>query len=158
MDSSAHGNPGDRLVLENDLQFKNLAEMTSYYEHRLRLDPNDAQAHGRLGFIKNALGKRAEAVEHLRRAIELDPKDDEPHLHLGMIWLGQKQYAQAQSEFETALRLNPNAYLAHGNLGLLHMRQGRLREAEMHLRAALGAFNANDITSRRRISDACSRR
>jgi hypothetical protein len=143
-------NRGDRTVLENDFQFKHLAEMTSYYEYRLRLDAKDARAHCRLGFAKGALGRRDEAIDHFQSAIGLDPKDDEPHLHLGMIWLDQQRYAQAQSEFETALRLNPNSYLAHGNLGLLHMNQGHLLSAEEHLRATL-RLNPNDLTAQENL-------
>ena len=127
----------ERSALENGIQLKTLAEMTTYYEHRLRLDPNDAKARVRLGFAQSSLGKRAAAIEQFERAIELDPRDDEAHLHLGLIWLNQARYAQAQSEFETALRLNPNNYLAHGNLGLLHMNQGHWQAAETHLRSAL---------------------
>src|SRR5205823_13163270 len=42
----------DRVTLERDFQLKALAEMTSYYEYRLRLDPGDERAHSRLGFTK----------------------------------------------------------------------------------------------------------
>jgi len=102
---------------------------------------------GRLGFAKSSLGKRDEAVEHLRRAIELDPRFDEPHLHLGIIWLNQERYPQAQSEFETVERLNPSSYLAQGFLGLVHMNQGHLQAAEAHLRTAL-RLNPNDAVAR----------
>jgi len=150
----------DLGLLERDFQLKTLAEFTTCYEHRLRLDPKDAKAHCRLGFAKSSLGKRDEAVEHFRRAIELDPSDDEPHLHLGIVWLNQQRYEAAQSEFETALGLNPNNYLAHGHLALLFMNQGRLDAAEGQLRAAL-RLNPNDAVAQenlKRVMDASARK
>ncbi len=150
----------DLGLLERDFQLKTLAEFTTCYEHRLRLDPKDAEAHSRLGFAKSSLGKRDEAVEHFRRAIELDPSDDEPHLHLGIVWLNQQRYEAAQSEFETALGLNPNNYLAHGHLALLFMNQGRLDAAEGQLRAAL-RLNPNDAVAQenlKRVMDASARK
>ena len=98
----------------------------------------------------SSLGKRDQAIEHLRRALELDSRFDEPHLHLGIIWLDQKRYAQAQTEFETVERLNPSSYLAHGYLGLVHMNQGHLQAAEAHLRTAL-RLNPNDAVARENL-------
>src|SRR6185369_13854559 len=94
--------PRDRTVLERDFQLKTLAEMTSYYEHRLQLDPNDARAYCRLGFVNSSLDRQQEAIGRFRRAIELDPRDDEAHVYLGIVWLKQERYPEAQTEFETA--------------------------------------------------------
>ena len=149
----------DRVALERDFQRKTLAEMTGYYEHRLRLDPKDARAYSRLGFVKSSLGKPQEAIECLHRAIELDPREEDAHLYLGIVWLNQERYPAAQTEFETALRINPANYLAHGHLGLLHMNQGHLEAAEVHLRAAL-RLNPNDSTAQenlRRVLEAKAR-
>jgi hypothetical protein len=142
--------PKDRVTLEKDFQLKALAEITSYYEYRLRLDPKDGKAHCHLGFAKASLGKREEAIEHFRRAIELDSHDDESHLHLGIIWLDQERYEQAKSEFETAERLNPSNYVIQGYLGLLHMNQGNLQAAEAHLRTAL-QLNPNDAVAQENL-------
>src|SRR5262249_23116857 len=140
----------DRATLEKSFQLKALAEITSYYEHRLKFDPNDAKAHCRLGFAKSSLGKREEAIDQFQRAIELDPRDDEPHLHLGIVWFDQERNAQAESEFLATVRLNPNNYLAHGFLGLLHMNQGHMQEAESHLRTAL-RLNPNDAVAQENL-------
>ena len=142
--------PQERLALEKHFQSKTLAEMANYYEYRLRLDPKDAKAHCRLGFVNSSFGKRDEAIRHFQRAIELDPSDDEPHLHLGIVWLNQERYEQARPEFEAALRLNPNSYLAHGHLGLLLMNQGQLQAAEDHLQAAL-RLNPNDLVAQENL-------
>jgi len=142
--------PRDRVALEKDFQAKTLAEITSYYQFKLQLDPKDAIAHCRLGFAKSSLGKRDEAIGHFRRAIELDPRYDEPHLHLGILWFDQERLPQAQSEFETVERLNPNNYLAQGFLGLLLMNQGHLQDAEIHLRTAL-RLNPNDAVAQENL-------
>jgi tetratricopeptide (TPR) repeat protein len=143
-------NRRDLAVLKNDFQLKTYAEMTRYYEHRLRLDSKDARAYCRLGVVNYSLGKGAEAAQLFQRAIELDPRDDESHLFLGMTWLDQKRNEAAKSEFETTLRLNPNNYLAHGSLGLLYMSQGELAAAETHLQSAL-RLNPNDMTAQENL-------
>jgi tetratricopeptide (TPR) repeat protein len=143
-------NARDRTVLEADFQRKTLSEIASYSEYQLRLDPENAKAHSRLGFAKSSLGKPGEALEHLRRAIELDPRDEEPHLYLGMVWFDQRDLAKAQLEFEAAARLNPDSYLTQGYLGLVHMNQGHLQVAEAHLRTAL-RLNPNDAVARENL-------
>jgi tetratricopeptide (TPR) repeat protein len=133
----------DRAAFEADFKRKTLSEIVIYYEHRLKLDQNDAKAHCRLGFAQSSLGKRPEAVEHFRKAIQLDPRYEEPHLHLGMIYYGQGNRPEAAAEFQTAHQLNPRNYLACGYLGLVQMELGQLDAAEASLRTALH-LNPND--------------
>jgi tetratricopeptide (TPR) repeat protein len=39
----------------------------------IRMNPNNATAHGNIGFILSSIGKSAEAIPYLERALELNP-------------------------------------------------------------------------------------
>ena len=116
---------------------KALREIIAYQEHRLRLDPLDAHAHGRLGVAKLHLGDSKAGTAHLRDAIRLDPADDYTHFNLGIVHQEQKDATGAEREFAEAVRLNPMNAEAHGSLGIALGERGDLAGAERHLREAL---------------------
>ncbi len=63
-----------------------LDSATTFFENRLRLQPEDAQAHyflGRISFAKNELDA---AEKHLLHAIRLEPGDSRFHTWLGTVY------------------------------------------------------------------------
>jgi tetratricopeptide (TPR) repeat protein len=142
----------DLPIMEKALFVKVQKKSMAYNEYRLRLNPNDAEAHARLGEGLFSMDKKAEAADHFRAAIEFDPNYDVPHYYLGLIHRTQNQLGQARQEFETVLRLNPQNSKAHGNLGFIFASLGNVEEAESHLRAAL-ELNPNDTLVSKTLAD-----
>jgi len=124
-------------ILAEAYSAKTRAAFVQYDEYQLRIDPNNAQVHTELGFIRFFEGKPEEAIQHLRKATLLEPQNDNPHYKLGLVLRDQKRLAEAEQEFETALKLNPGNCDAHGNLAVIFAEQGKLQLAEEHLRTAL---------------------
>ena len=140
-------NPGDLEALREAYAPKALREIVTYQEYRLRLDPDDAHAHGRLGVAKLHLGDFTAGAAQLRTAIRLDPADDYAHFNLGIVHQEQKDAAAAEREFAEAVRLNPKNAQAHGSLGIALGERGDLAGAERHLREAL-RLAPDDSTAR----------
>jgi tetratricopeptide (TPR) repeat protein len=131
---------------------KSRADVINYYEFVLQHDPNDVQAHTKLGFIRFLQGNSDEGIAHLRKAIALDPQADMPHYKLGLVFRNQNRFAEAKAEFEAALKLNPRNCDAHANVGVIYAAEGNLQLAEEHLRAAVN-INPNDPNARALLSE-----
>jgi hypothetical protein len=137
---------GMKLLVDADAA-KSRVDLIKYYEYQLQVDPNNADVHTKLGFIRFLQGDANEGIRHLRQAIALAPQNDTAHYKLGLIYRYQKRSADAKAEFEMAIRLNPGNYDAHGNLGIIYAEEGNLTLAEQHLRSALN-INPNDPVAR----------
>jgi Tfp pilus assembly protein PilF len=122
----------------------------SYYQHRMKLDPGDAEAHARFGRAVAAAGMLDLGMKHLREAIRLKSDYDAAHFDLGMVFLHQKQFAEAYDRFQTVVRLNPDDAQAYGCLGIVCLQTGRFDEAETNLKRAL-AMNPQDQFAQRNL-------
>lgn len=130
-------NPADLEALRAAYVPKVLGETITYHEYRLRLDPNDAYAHRRLGEAKFVMGDLVAAAAHLNSAVRLDPKDDTAQLNLGLLYQEQKNIPAAEQALTEAIRLNPANGRAHGSLGIILGERGDLKGAALHLREAV---------------------
>lgn len=109
-------------------------------EARLRVDPNDAEAHTRLGSILLDFGSLTEAWKHLCAATNSDPMLDEAHYYLGLFHRKKNEVTAARKEFQRAVQLNPDSYKAYGNLGFIAELQGHWAEAEKQFRRVLQIY------------------
>ena len=110
------------------------------YNRALELNPNNAEAHLRLGFLMyNARKMYKEGMEHYYEALKANPSDPRIHHDLGMALLHQRQFDQAIKHLSEALRLMPNGLDKqynpvgmHYNLALAFSYVGRSEEAITH--------------------------
>jgi tetratricopeptide (TPR) repeat protein len=130
-------NEADWKILANDYANYFLGVSQDFYRFRIGLNPDDGDAHKRLGRILGFRGKYDEATGHLTQAIRLDPKADEPHFDLGNIYLQQNRITDAYEEFRTVARMNPNDSEAFGSLGLIAYRSGKTQIAKAFFERAL---------------------
>ena len=137
-------NAPDFAILSRDYRVKMVKQNITYYEYRLRLDPNDAKAICRLGQQLLVLGQRAEALVKFRRAVELDGNDDEGHYFLGLVLRMNQDLPGAQAEFTDAIRMNPENAKAHGNLALVLLSLNQPQEAVPHFEEAI-RLNPEDV-------------
>jgi tetratricopeptide (TPR) repeat protein len=111
------------------------------YKEALRINPNNVQAHLKMGFLLcNIKGNVEEGMAHLTRALELDPDNPFAHHDLGMALLPQKKFDQAVRHLSEALRRMPegvdkqyNAVDMHHNLGLALFYCRKFGQSVVHL-------------------------
>jgi tetratricopeptide (TPR) repeat protein len=125
-------------------------------EKMLAIQPRSALAHGELGSVLSRIGKRQEAVEHLRVVAEYDPADA-----FGLTKLAEMAYQDGRTDEAAALcakahAINPAAPLNHHTWGLVLLKQVRWREAEEKFRQAL-AGDPTNVGSNDRLSEALRR-
>ena len=88
------------------------AEAVLAFMEAVRLDPNLAEAHFRLGLGYESLGKREEAEAEYKKAVETYKKyfdehedDAEAHYALGQTYANLGQYSEAIREYRVATKL-----------------------------------------------------
>ena len=144
-------NAEDRSVLAKDY-FEYFVQVSmDYYRFRLRLNPDDGEAHMKLGRALASQGLRNEGIIHLLSAVRINPKDDKAHYELGYNYIVQDRLVEAYEEFQTVVKLNPDDYQAFGNLGLICLTQGRLADAGVYLETAL-RLNPDDPIARKNLA------
>ncbi len=117
------------------------------YRKALELNPNNVEAHQRLGFLLyHVKNMRNEGLAHSREAIRLYPEDVRAHCDLGMALFNEGEFDQAITHLSQALRLMPgqsdlepvyNPVDVHCILGLALLSTRQLKEATDHLSYAL---------------------
>lgn len=108
------------------------------FREAIRLDPELAEAHFRLGLSYDALGQEKEAEDAYKKAVEAFKKyldsegnaeDAEAHYNLGQTYAGLHIYGEAVREYRHAVRLKPDDPAIHYDLGLALMRLAHYDEA-----------------------------
>jgi TolB-like protein/DNA-binding winged helix-turn-helix (wHTH) protein len=92
--------------------FWNWKEAEQDYRRALSLNPNDADAHWRLGFLLDAFGRMDEGWSEAQLAQQLDPRQD----HLEPALDNRREYDQIIQHETTMLQSDPDNALLHGGL------------------------------------------
>jgi Flp pilus assembly protein TadD len=103
------------------------AESVLAFQEAVRLDPNLAEAHFRLGLGYESLGKREEAESEFKKAIAAYKKyleehhdDIEAHYDLGQTYAGLGQYSEAIREYREAAKLKEDDPDIYYDLGVAY--------------------------------------
>ncbi|MBA2524310.1 MAG: tetratricopeptide repeat protein [Pyrinomonadaceae bacterium] len=135
------GDSEARVYLEKGREFYGNdedAQAAEAFQSALKLDPELAEAHFRLGLTYDALGQEQEAEEAYKKAVETYKKylnfngnndDVEAHYNLGQSYAGLHLYSEAVREYRQATRLKPDDAAIHYDLGLALMRLAQYDEA-----------------------------
>ena len=123
-------------------------------------DPNNAEAHLRLGMAYAALERKPEADESYKKAIELykkrvqsDPKDADAFFNLGEAHSFLHQDEEAARNYRQATRLKPDDEEAFYQLGISETRLAHYPEALTALKKAL-ELNPDDYRATDAIENA----
>ncbi len=116
------------------------------YEKALKLNPANAEAHLRLGFLLyNVKGMHAKGMAHLSQALRLNPNDPRVHYDLGMALLHQRKLDVAVRHLSEALRRVPsgidkqyNPVDMRTNLARALLMTGKTKDAAALLAQAAG--------------------
>src|SRR5262245_59215506 len=97
------------------------------FQEAVKLDPDLAEAHFRLGLGYEALQKREESEKEYKKAVEAYKKyladhedDSEAHYDLGQTYAGLGQYSDAIREYRLATKLKENDPDIYYDLGVAH--------------------------------------
>jgi tetratricopeptide (TPR) repeat protein len=132
---------GDELMDHRKYQ-----QAVDTFREAIRLDPDNAKAHSRLGAalavmhdIHETIGKSdlakddyATAVLEEQTAMKLNPKYGQPHIILGQIYANQQKLQDAIAEFKQALAIK-STFTANLDLGIAYLSAGDIDNA-------IGAF------------------
>jgi tetratricopeptide (TPR) repeat protein len=115
------------------------------YREALRHNPDNVEAHLKLGFLLyHVKKKREEGMVHSLRALRLNPGDGAAHYEVGMAFLHQRAFEKAALHLSEAVRLMPRGrgiqykpadMRLHLARALLF--QGKVGQATAHLQAAV---------------------
>lgn len=107
------------------------------FRELIRLLPDFAEAHARLGLLLDQEGMPTEAEHHYRRSIALNPDQGKTHLNLGVLLANRKRFEEAEDHYRMALDLIPDSAAAWSNLGVLQACRKEEKKAELSYRMAL---------------------
>ena len=126
------------------------------YEEILRLDPDFAQAHSKLGIICLQLNEIDEAKKHFRKALVIDPNLSAALYNLGAIAARAGDLSTAEDYFRKLEEGSPDSVQAVFNLGMVFLNQYKYDDAKVYLDKAhkLSPTNTNIIYNRGKVNAA----
>ena len=112
------------------------SEAAEAFQQAVKLDPDLAEAHFRLGLAYDALNKQQEAESEYRKAVEGykkyladNPKDAEGYYNLGQAYAGLHLYSEAVREYRQATKLKTDDADIYYDLGTALMKLAQYTEA-----------------------------
>ncbi len=131
---------GDVNFLEQGnalLQAGELDGAEKYYQEAIVFNPEDTQAHNRLGdvFFERQLFSAAEVA--YRRALQINPNFVDANINLGLTLVEQERFDEAEICYRKVIAYEPTHALAYFNLAVCLAAQGRHEEAETNYLLAL---------------------
>jgi tetratricopeptide (TPR) repeat protein/mono/diheme cytochrome c family protein len=127
----------DLTLLQLDYAVKWSEIRLAGLRHALRLNPDNAIDHFKMGVALAERGSIDEAVRHYTRALEIDSRLAEAHSNLGNVWRRRGELDAAIAHYRRALKAKPELAAAHYNLGVTLGAQRKVDEAVRHYRSAL---------------------
>lgn len=118
-------------------QQKRYSEALPVLERARQLDP---LAEPSLGLTLFQIGRKEEALEHLRRAVHIRPDEASILNLLAISLIDSGKTAEAEKVLLQAIRIKPDYLLAHMNYGRLLVDAGRLEEADREYQTAIRIY------------------
>jgi cytochrome c-type biogenesis protein CcmH/NrfG len=113
-------------------------ELETALRHILRLDPENPQAHLRLGYALQETSSRCgESIHHFQKAIEAQLPGVDAHLGLAACYAAARRFDAAASVLREADRREPGNPVVAANLGVVLSDSGRPADGIPHLQRAL---------------------
>lgn len=105
----------------------------------IRLDPECAEAHLRLGWVLLHRAKNLDAGAAFQSALRINPDSASAHEGLGLVLFNEGRHASAEAEYRQAIRLAPENAIASSRLAESLYAQNRYIDAEIAARDAIRA-------------------
>lgn len=104
-------------------------EALTLYQGGLRIDPDNALFHSRIGILFRRQGRLSEAVTASQQAARLDPRNSVYLFNLGNALGDSNRFDEAVTAYRGAVQLRPGYAVAHYALGRMLAKQDRPDEA-----------------------------
>jgi tetratricopeptide (TPR) repeat protein len=131
------------LMIASWIQIGYWRNSITLFEHVLKINPNNAVAHVKLGEVYANKGFPHEAIRHYNETLRIDPDNASVHNNLGLIMAEQGMTDKAIDHYYEALRINPGLEGVHLNMGAALMAKGLINKAIGHFNEEL-KLNPND--------------
>jgi tetratricopeptide (TPR) repeat protein len=99
------------------------------YQNAIRIKPEDAIAHNKLGIVFASLDIYSFAIREHTEAIKLKPDYQEAFYNLGIAYMKSDKIEKAAETFGEAIRLKPDDAKSYNNLAVAFFKSGKLKEA-----------------------------
>jgi eukaryotic-like serine/threonine-protein kinase len=119
----------------------------------LQIDPDSAEAHAALGFVRHYDWRWEEAEREFRRAIELNPNYPLPRVWYAQMLSSRGRFDEALREAYIGRELDPFSLIMNTNVGWMLDLAGRHEEAVAHLTRTL-ELDPDYPQVHKRLSDA----
>ena len=119
----------------------------------LQIDPNSAEAHTALGFVRHYEWQWRDAEQELTRAIELNPNYALAHVYYANLLMSLRRSDESLREILAAKDLDPFSLDVNANLGWMLASAGRYDEAIEHLKRTV-ALDSSYPHARTRLAEA----
>jgi tetratricopeptide (TPR) repeat protein len=109
-------------------------------QERVRQNPNDADAHFKLGVVYLDLLQYEDAIAPIKGAIRLKPNFAAAHYNLGNAYQRLKRYQDAIPHYEETIQISPTHSKisdAHHNLGMSYRKLGHYKNAVASYKEAI---------------------
>lgn len=113
------------------------AEAIETLNRILRIKPDDAKAHARLGTLLAMSGQVPQAIDHLQQVARYDPDNPSGHSMLGWLAYLDNRPDEALKNFRRAEEVEPYNGKLNYQIGLAYARLNQLPEAVEHFRRSL---------------------
>ena len=107
----------------------NWEEIEREHQRALSIDPASVTGHHWYALFLAAMGRSAEAFEHMQRALELDPLSVVLHAHLGWVLYHGREFKSAIVQLQKTRDMDPNFPIGRYFLGLACAYSRRRKEA-----------------------------
>ncbi len=107
------------------------------FETALKLQPNNIELLGAVGFVKRRQGKLEQALSYLKKAYDLDPGSARFARHIGLTYRSMKHYDQAENYYDHTIAISPDIpspYIDKARIYIL--RDGNTKKAKTILEEA----------------------
>ena len=121
-------------------------DAVTLWSDTVRKRPHNPRAQDDFGNALAQVGRKDEAIQHLRLALQLTPVVGRIHYNLAKVLHDTGQRDEAIREYEEAVRLDPTYADAQVNLAAALAEAGRSEEAQARLNSAL-RLNSGDAAS-----------
>ncbi len=131
----------DKNRLNGDLAVTNA-------EKAVQLDGSLAITHTILGQVYGTLGRRQEAIAHLKKALEIAPNNAEAPRQLASLLAEMGKVKEAEASYIQATKARPTDWYGYSLLAVFYMQQERYADAEKAFFAAQTLTPDNDLIYR----------
>jgi len=108
----------------------NYTEAKEAFLEAIKLNPDLAEAHFRLGLAYRELGDTGHTVRAFKEAVRIDPDFAEAYYNLGVTYRETGYEQGALQAFKEVIRITPDNAGAHNNLGKLYLGLRLKKEAK----------------------------